>query len=100
MKINMCPENTTAEITFKIKKPMAPNVTYRVEAEITECSPPRVMVSGKIVGAEKDSRGDVVFAEAIAKVHACRCPCPVPMPRVDTWRARTLTRMPFVRRWP
>ena len=44
MKINIAPQNLTAEITFKLKMPTLINQTYKLEAEITDCSPPTCMV--------------------------------------------------------
>ena len=63
MKINMAPENLTAEITFKLKKSSMPYVTYKLEAEITECSPPRATCVGRIL-----TMNDEVVAEATAKM--------------------------------
>ena len=63
MKINVAPDNSTAEITFKIKMPSVPGVTYKLEAEITECVPPRCMVTGRILTLD----GQLV-AEANAKM--------------------------------
>lgn len=63
MKINVAPENVTAEISFKIKLPSQPHVTYRLEAEVTECVPPRCMVAGRILTADGK-----VIAEATAKM--------------------------------
>jgi acyl-coenzyme A thioesterase PaaI-like protein len=63
MKVNVAPQNLTSEISFKLKKPSYPDVTYKLEAEVTECSPPRCMVVGRILNME----GEVV-AEATAKM--------------------------------
>ena len=38
----------TAEITFKLKMPSLTDTTYKVEAEILECEPPRCNVVGRI----------------------------------------------------
>lgn len=52
MKINVAPQNVTAEITFKIKKPSHAGITYKAEAEITDVSIPVVRVAGKITTLE------------------------------------------------
>ena len=64
MKVNVAPQNLTAEITFKIKVPIATNQTYKLEAEITDCSPPRCMTAGRILSLD----GKTVMAEATAKM--------------------------------
>ena len=63
MKINVAPQNSTAELVVRIKMPAALDTTYKLEAEVTECSPPRCMTVGRIVALD----GKVV-AEATAKM--------------------------------
>ena len=48
---------------MKLKAPISPDTTYRIEAEISDVSPPRVMVVGRILTAE-----GLVAAEATAKM--------------------------------
>ena len=56
MKINVAPENLTAEITFKLKQKSEPDVTYKLEAEVTECNPPRCTVVGRILTMKDEVR--------------------------------------------
>jgi len=51
-KINVAPEVVTAEISFKLLKPSQPGVTYKLEAEIGECTPPRCTTIGRILTLE------------------------------------------------
>lgn len=63
MKMNVAPQNLTAEINFKLKKPSLPNVTYKLEAQVIEVVVPRCTVVGRIL-----TMNDELVAEATAKM--------------------------------